>query len=257
MTEPDDRELQDYLKGGSRLSRAYRQAGNETPPPELDEAILARARAEARRKPDWGRALAPYALAASVLLGLNLAWNIHQEAPREPVPMGGRVAPAARTQTAAAPPAEAAAKRAAPTQERAAGSGTPAARATAEADENDAARERRSLAAPGAAADAASAGAPAPADPAATIEALIDDLGALQGARFVDGDTELDVATAAARLRECWRAAGTRVRSAPEFIGHCATAAVDGGPAYQIRHADGRLEPAAGFLRARLRERED
>jgi type IV secretory pathway VirB10-like protein len=79
--EPDDRELEQYLEGGSKLSRRYRDASSEAAPPELDEIILARARAELRRKPSLNRLLAPVAVAASVVLGVNLAWNVWQAAP--------------------------------------------------------------------------------------------------------------------------------------------------------------------------------
>jgi len=79
---PDDRELDQYLKGESPLSRRYRDASAESAPPELDEAILARARAELRRKPaGLNRWLAPVALAASVVLGVNLAWNVYEAQP--------------------------------------------------------------------------------------------------------------------------------------------------------------------------------
>lgn len=87
MTErkpPDDRELEQYLKGEGPLSRRYRDASGESTPPDLDEAILARARAELKRKPpSLNRYLAPVALAASLVLGVNLAWNLYQV---EPVP---------------------------------------------------------------------------------------------------------------------------------------------------------------------------
>jgi len=82
MTEPDDRELEQYLKGNSPLSRRYREASGETAPPELDEAILAQARRAARpRPPGINRWLTPLALAASVLLGVNLGWNVYKAAP--------------------------------------------------------------------------------------------------------------------------------------------------------------------------------
>ena len=81
MTEPDDKELERYLKGDSPLSRAYRDTKGVRAPRELDEAILARAQSEARRPLSWNRALAPFALAASLLLGLNLAWNVQRNAP--------------------------------------------------------------------------------------------------------------------------------------------------------------------------------
>src|SRR5690349_17912928 len=88
MTQRDfeksgDRELEQYLKGESRLSQRYRDASGETSPPDLDEAILARSRAELRRKPpSLNRLLAPVAVAAAVVVGVNLAWNMTQFAPR-------------------------------------------------------------------------------------------------------------------------------------------------------------------------------
>jgi hypothetical protein len=79
---PDDRELDQYLQGDSKLSRRYREASGETAPPELDDAILAQARSELRRRPHGiNRWLAPTALAASVMLGINLAWNVYQAQP--------------------------------------------------------------------------------------------------------------------------------------------------------------------------------
>lgn len=42
----DDQMLDDYLRGDSSLTRAYRSAANEQPPAEVDEAILAAARAQ-------------------------------------------------------------------------------------------------------------------------------------------------------------------------------------------------------------------
>ena len=38
-----DKELDDYLKGGSELSRAYADADDIAPPAHLDAAILAQA----------------------------------------------------------------------------------------------------------------------------------------------------------------------------------------------------------------------
>jgi hypothetical protein len=91
MTErkpPDDRELEQYLQGDSPLSRRYHDASGEASPPELDEAILAQARAELKRKPpSLNRYLAPVALAASLVLGVNLAWNLYEI---ESVPAGSQ-----------------------------------------------------------------------------------------------------------------------------------------------------------------------
>ena len=79
MTEPDDRELQQYLKGGSRLSQRYREASGERAPPELDAPILAQARAEVARRRRQGRPwFSGLALAASLVLAVNLGWNVYQ-----------------------------------------------------------------------------------------------------------------------------------------------------------------------------------
>src|SRR5689334_8443900 len=91
MTDkPDDRELEQYLTADRPLSRRYREASGETPPPELDEAILARARAAVKRKPaSLARWSTGIALAASVVLGVNLGGNVYrvQPLPGEAVPM--------------------------------------------------------------------------------------------------------------------------------------------------------------------------
>ena len=105
MTEPDDRELERYLKGDSPLSRAYRDTKGVTVPRALDEAILARAQSAARRPLSWNRALAPLALAASLLLGLNLAWNVQRNAPDLDVDGVSRLA--SESTPAAAPSASA------------------------------------------------------------------------------------------------------------------------------------------------------
>lgn len=209
MTEPDDRELQDYLKGDSRLSRADRKASAETTPP-LDQAALASSRAELKRKPDWSRALAPYALAASLLLGVNLAWNVYQAQPSTESKSSVRAAAPAAAKSALAAP------------EGSAGAG---------------------------------------AHPALTeeqkIDRLIDFIGALNGAVFIRNGGEHSPQDAVEHLRLKRRKAGIRVRTAQEFIERCATRSSISGAEYQIRFADGRIEPAAGVLRRRLAELEN
>lgn len=303
MTEPDDRELQDYLKGDGRLSRAYRKASAETTPPLLDEAILARSRAELKRKPDWSRALAPYALAASLLLGVNLAWNVYQERPLPPTAVmsdsveagapapnigartgataEARQAPAAKKAPSAPAPANgelALADRAAAAP--ASAPGIPAAakskaraEAEAEADSAGGARERQSMTAPTAARSAATpaaaesniaapqASAGAGSQPALTeeqkIDRLIEFIGALDGAAFIRNGKEHSPQDAVEHLRLKRRKAGTRVRTAEEFIERCATRSSISGDDYQIRFADGRTESAATVLRRRLGELEN
>lgn len=80
MTKPNDEELEQYLKGGTTLSRRYRDASREKAPTELDEQVLALARAETRRKPRTNRWLPSLALAASAILAVNLAWNLREQA---------------------------------------------------------------------------------------------------------------------------------------------------------------------------------
>lgn len=85
---PDDHELEQFLARRSDLSQRYRadagaDAAGEGAPPELDAAVLARARAElqrpaasSRRFLRWGR---PLALAASLMLVVSLGWMAQQK----------------------------------------------------------------------------------------------------------------------------------------------------------------------------------
>jgi hypothetical protein len=89
MTEDQDKELEQYLEGDSKPSRAYAELGDETPPPELDARILAAAEREvkvtgidAQRSPPFKA----FAWAAIVVLSFSLVLNIvFDEAVREPV----------------------------------------------------------------------------------------------------------------------------------------------------------------------------
>lgn len=80
MTEPDDRELDQYLAGQHRLSQRYREATqSEQPPPELDDAILGAARAATPAKRRSVRRWAvPFGLAASLMIGGPLVWQVWQ-----------------------------------------------------------------------------------------------------------------------------------------------------------------------------------
>lgn len=68
-----DERLDEYLRGDSPLSRAYREAGREEPPPALDAHILAQARGEKATprggKPRW---LMPLSLAATIVLSVGI-----------------------------------------------------------------------------------------------------------------------------------------------------------------------------------------
>ena len=74
MSDPIDiKALDEYLKGGSDISRTLRELGSEDVPPELDRRVLDEARAAVAsgsggRSRSWLRWSAPLALAASVVL---------------------------------------------------------------------------------------------------------------------------------------------------------------------------------------------
>ena len=69
MHPPDD--LEEYLRGGSALSRQYRRESAPAPPHALDRRVLKMSRGDAR---EAGKSpyLAPLAFAASVLLSMAL-----------------------------------------------------------------------------------------------------------------------------------------------------------------------------------------
>lgn len=76
--EPGERVFDRYLQGDSALSKIYKSATSEAPPPDLDAAILAKARyaAEAhalmRRRQMLQRWMIPASLAAALLLTVGL-----------------------------------------------------------------------------------------------------------------------------------------------------------------------------------------
>lgn len=70
MLQPD--ELDEYLRGGSPLSRQYRRENAPLPPHALDRRILESSREARRAAPQ----LAPLAFAASVLLSVALVLAI-------------------------------------------------------------------------------------------------------------------------------------------------------------------------------------
>jgi hypothetical protein len=291
MTQPDDRELEQYLEGNSKLSRRYREASAESAPPELDDAILARARAETKRKPpSLNRILAPVALAASVVLGVNLAWNLYQV---EPVP-GDLRQPQAKAQsrdnTFVPPPPAAPApvreeKRAAEadalqrrdaelsqqreqeasrkqkSEERLASRARPAEAPQPEpepqsfaADEPaaGAAASPPQAMAKSAAPAAALADTAAPLSEPQKIDRLIAYVGGLQGAVFIRNGKEYGPAEAAKHMQLKREKAGVRCATADSFIRLCASFSSTSGDAYLIRFADGRTRTAEDVLREEL-----
>src|SRR5690349_8841815 len=81
MNSPiDERELDDYLRGSSDVSRRYRSIANEEPSAELDRAVLAQGRAAAESKSKVVRFsrrsavrwFVPSAVAATVVLTFSI-----------------------------------------------------------------------------------------------------------------------------------------------------------------------------------------
>lgn len=80
MSRDDDRDLQRFLDGKDPISSALRERSELAPPPALDAAILAEARAEAERpvRPKW---LVPLSVAATVVLGTGLTLRLQDSVP--------------------------------------------------------------------------------------------------------------------------------------------------------------------------------
>lgn len=65
-------ELDDYLRGGSDISCQYKRESSPLPPHELDRWVLKSAGSLKSKTPFKPQSLAPFAVAASVLLSLAL-----------------------------------------------------------------------------------------------------------------------------------------------------------------------------------------
>ncbi|HEX5305644.1 MAG TPA: DUF5329 domain-containing protein [Dyella sp.] len=92
----------------------------------------------------------------------------------------------------------------------------------------------------------------APAIEQRKIDYLIASVGQLQGAQFIRNGTAYDAGDAVDHLQMKRRYAGKHLHSADDFIRLCATGSSMSGKPYLIRFADGHVEPAAQWLRARL-----
>jgi len=98
--------------------------------------------------------------------------------------------------------------------------------------------------------------APAPLPEAQKIEALIQAVANLQGAVFIRNGTEHTPQAAADHLRLKWKNAGAKVKTAPDFIQHCASGSSMSGRQYEIRLRDGRTVPARDWLWTELKRLE-
>jgi hypothetical protein len=70
--EPKPDELDDYLRGNSDVSCQYQRESAPVPPQELDQWVLKSAGSLKSKTPFKPQSLAPFALAASMLLSLAL-----------------------------------------------------------------------------------------------------------------------------------------------------------------------------------------
>jgi hypothetical protein len=93
----------------------------------------------------------------------------------------------------------------------------------------------------------------APQTEAQKIEALIQAVEALQDAVFLRNGSEHTPKDAADHLRVKWKNAGSRVKTAPDFIRYCASGSTLSGKPYQIRLKDGRIVLASDWLWTELK----
>jgi hypothetical protein len=73
-------------------------------------------------------------------------------------------------------------------------------------------------------------------------------------ARFIRNGTEYDAQEAAAHLRRKLRKAGSRIKTAEDFIQYCGSRSSMSGEKYKIKSADGRVIESEIYLRERLKE---
>jgi hypothetical protein len=86
------------------------------------------------------------------------------------------------------------------------------------------------------------------------IDYLLHAVETLRDAKFVRNGTPYDAKAAAKHLRLKLRAAGSRIKSADDFIRYCATGSSISGLPYEIQFSDGRVVTSEAFLRKKLAE---
>jgi Family of unknown function (DUF5329) len=88
----------------------------------------------------------------------------------------------------------------------------------------------------------------------ARIEYLLAIVASMRDAQFIRNGTSYDSAAAVRHLRLKLRAAGSRIKTAEDFIRYCASASSVSDSPYEIRFSDGRVVRSADFLRRKLSE---
>jgi len=91
------------------------------------------------------------------------------------------------------------------------------------------------------------------AEEGAKIQYLIRSVEGLQGVKFIRNGSEYDAAKAADHLRFKLKKAGSRVKTAEDFIQLCSKSYLS-GEAYTMRFPDGTAITAETFFRQRLKE---
>jgi hypothetical protein len=83
---------------------------------------------------------------------------------------------------------------------------------------------------------------------------LITSIETLENAEFIRNGKAHAAKDAAAHLRLKLKKAGSRVKTAEDFIKYCASVSSVSGEPYQIRFADGQTVTAEAYLRQKLLE---
>lgn len=86
------------------------------------------------------------------------------------------------------------------------------------------------------------------------IERLISSVQSLKDATFVRNGTEYDGKTAAEHVRTKWKAAGSKIKTARDFIRLAASKSSRSGKPYLIRFKGGREVESETYLTERLEE---
>ena len=84
------------------------------------------------------------------------------------------------------------------------------------------------------------------------INYLIASVAALKDASFIRNGSSYDAEQAASHMRLKLRMAGSRVKTAEDFIVYCATESSVTGSKYMIRFSNGHTVDSASFLRDKL-----
>ena len=86
----------------------------------------------------------------------------------------------------------------------------------------------------------------------ARIEYLLAVVASLHDAEFIRNGKAYDTAAAVRHLREKLDLAGSRVKTAEDFIRYCGSQSSVSGKPYEIRFPDGRVVLSADFLQQKL-----